>query len=249
MSALTLDTILTSWPMACREGKNWLVDYWPAERSEWTIAEALEAGCEISHAVWLAARVSPAYLRAVVVWAADCAERVLPVFEGRYPNDKRPRAAIEATRRCIDDPSADNRQSTAAAYAAARSAANFAADAANRAYAADAAARAYAADAAYAAARSAANFAADAAARAYAADAAARAADAAADAYAAAAAERDDFAADAADNAAVDAYAARAYAAAPRAAADAAADLQTEHQWQRVRLIELLRQADQEPQP
>jgi hypothetical protein len=216
MSALTLDTILTSWPMACREGKNWLVDYWPAERSEWTIAEALEAGCEISHAVWLAARVSPAYLRAVVVWAADCAERVLPVFEGRYPNDKRPRAAIEATRRCIDDPSADNRQSTAAAYAAARSAANFAADAAARAYAADAAARA---------------------------------ADAAADAYAAAAAERDDFAADAADDAAVDAYAARAYAAAPRAAADAAADLQTEHQWQRVRLIELLRQADQEPQP
>jgi hypothetical protein len=151
-----------------------------------------------------------------VVWAADCAERVLPVFEGRYPNDKRPRAAIEATRRCIDDPSADNRQSTAAAYAAARSAANFAADAAARAYAADAAARA---------------------------------ADAAADAYAAAAAERDDFAADAADDAAVDAYAARAYAAAPRAAADAAADLQTEHQWQRVRLIELLRQADQEPQP
>jgi hypothetical protein len=36
MSALTLDTILTSWPMACREGKNWLVDHWPAERSEGT---------------------------------------------------------------------------------------------------------------------------------------------------------------------------------------------------------------------
>jgi hypothetical protein len=222
MSALTLDTILTSWPMACREGKNWLVDHWPAERSEWTITEALEAGCEISHAAWLAARVSPAYLRAVVVWAADCAERVLPVFEGRYPDDKRPRAAIEATRRCIDDPSADNRQSIAAAYAAARSAANFVAAA--RADAADAAARA-----AYAAADAAAR-AAYAAARAYAADAAARAADA----VAAAAAD-----------AAVDAYAAQAYAAAPRAAAD----LQTERQWQRVRLIELLRQADQEPQP
>jgi hypothetical protein len=220
---MTLDAILTRWPEACREGKNWLADHWPAERSEWTIAEALEAGCEISHAVWLAARVSPAYLRAVVVWAADCAERVLPVFEGRYPNDKRPRAAIEATRRCIDDPSADNRQSTAAAYAAARSAANFAAAAANRAYAADAAAKAYAADAA------------------------ARAADAAADAYAAAAAERDAFAAAAADDAAVDAYAAKAYAAAPRAAADAAADLQTERQWQRARLIELLRETDGAP--
>jgi hypothetical protein len=224
MSALTLDAILTRWPMACREGKNWLADHWPAERSEWTIAEALEAGCEISHAVWLAARVSPAYLRAVVVWAADCAERVLPVFEGRYPNDKRPRAAIEATRRCIDDPSADNRRSTAAAYAAARSAANFAADAAARAYAADAAARA-----------------ADAAADAYAAAAAERDAFAAAAADdAAAAAERDAFAAAAADDAAVDAYAARAYAAAPRAAAD----LQTERQWQRARLIELLRETD-----
>jgi len=222
MSALTLDTILTSWPMACREGKNWLVDHWPAERSEWTITEALEAGCEISHAAWLAARVSPAYLRAVVVWAADCAERVLPVFEGRYPDDKRPRAAIEATRRCIDDSSADNRRSTAAAYAAARSAANFAAAAANKAYAADAAARAYAADAA------------------------AGAADAAADAYAAAAARAD--AADAADAAARAAeFAAAAYAA--RAYAAAASDLQTERQWQKVRLIELLRQADQEPQP
>ncbi len=30
--------------------------------------------------------------------AADCAERVLPLFENRFPNDDRPRKAIEATR-------------------------------------------------------------------------------------------------------------------------------------------------------
>ncbi len=30
--------------------------------------------------------------------AADCAERVLPLFESRFPNDDRPRRAIEAAR-------------------------------------------------------------------------------------------------------------------------------------------------------
>src|SRR5260370_41926059 len=32
------------------------------------------------------------------VYAADCAEHVLHLFERVYPNDRRPRAAIEATR-------------------------------------------------------------------------------------------------------------------------------------------------------
>ena len=29
------------------------------------------------------------------VWSIDCAERVLPYFEGKYPEDRRPRQAIE----------------------------------------------------------------------------------------------------------------------------------------------------------
>jgi hypothetical protein len=32
----------------------------------------------------------------LAVWAADCAERVLPYFEERYPEDNRPRKAIVA---------------------------------------------------------------------------------------------------------------------------------------------------------
>ena len=32
------------------------------------------------------------------LFAADCAEHVLPIFEREYPNDKRPRKAVEATR-------------------------------------------------------------------------------------------------------------------------------------------------------
>ena len=34
--------------------------------------------------------------KTLAVWAIDCAERVLPYFEGKYPEDHRPRQAIEA---------------------------------------------------------------------------------------------------------------------------------------------------------
>jgi hypothetical protein len=36
--------------------------------------------------------------RALARWAADCAERVLPLFESVAPGDPRPRGAIEAAR-------------------------------------------------------------------------------------------------------------------------------------------------------
>jgi hypothetical protein len=36
--------------------------------------------------------------RTLAVWAADCAERVLPLFEDVRPDDERPRIAIQAAR-------------------------------------------------------------------------------------------------------------------------------------------------------
>lgn len=36
--------------------------------------------------------------RVLAGWAADCAERVLPIFEDSSPDDPRPRAAIDAAR-------------------------------------------------------------------------------------------------------------------------------------------------------
>jgi len=36
--------------------------------------------------------------KTLVVWACDCAERVLPYFEAKYPADDRPKLAIEAGR-------------------------------------------------------------------------------------------------------------------------------------------------------
>lgn len=34
----------------------------------------------------------------LAIWAADCAERMLPYFEEKYPEDMRPREAIESAR-------------------------------------------------------------------------------------------------------------------------------------------------------
>ena len=39
--------------------------------------------------------------KALAVWAADCAERVLPFFENAYPGDGRPREAIGACREWV----------------------------------------------------------------------------------------------------------------------------------------------------
>lgn len=40
--------------------------------------------------------------KTLALWAIDCAERVLPYFEGTKPKDKRPRKAIETLRIWID---------------------------------------------------------------------------------------------------------------------------------------------------
>ena len=109
-----------------------------------------------------------------VQWAAECAKRVLRHYEDRYPEDKRPREAIQAALKWAKDPTEANRAAAAAAS-----------NAIGAAYGAAAAAAIYAYAAAYAAAT--AVYAADAAA--YAADAAAYAAYAAV-AYAAADAAR-----------------------------------------------------------
>jgi transcription termination factor NusB len=139
-----------------------------------------------------------------VEMAIYAAELVIDHYEKDYPNDSRPRQAIEAAKAYLKDPTTANAAAHDAAYAAAHDAAAAAHAAANAAAHAAAAAAYAAADAAHAAA---------AAAAAYAAYAAYAAADAA---HAAAAA------AHAAANAA--AHAAHDAAAAAYAAHDAAAD-------------------------
>ena len=81
--------------------------------------------------------------RVLALWAADCAERVLPLFEARFPDDDRPRRAIDDIRefaRTGRFSMAAVRSSSLSAHAAARqadegSAARFAARAAGQAVA------------------------------------------------------------------------------------------------------------------
>ncbi|OGG60805.1 hypothetical protein A2765_01695 [Candidatus Kaiserbacteria bacterium RIFCSPHIGHO2_01_FULL_56_24] len=90
-----------------------------------------------------AAKPSKDDQKALALWAADCAEHVLPYFEKEYPKDDRPRKAIEACRtwaRTGVFKMADVRRDSLAAHAAARtapedSAARFAARAAGQAVA------------------------------------------------------------------------------------------------------------------
>ncbi len=59
----------------------------------------------------------------LAIWAADCAERVLPYFEKKHSEDRRPRKAIEAARSWAQTglfKMADVRGASLAAHAAAR---------------------------------------------------------------------------------------------------------------------------------
>ncbi len=169
---------------ACIAGQKWFLQQSESEAP--AVIEALIAEKKLDWANWLVVRFLKR--KQQIQYAVYAAELVLSIWESKYPNDNRPRKAIEAAKACIIRNSKSNR--TAAAYAAtaayaayAATAAYAAADAATAAYAAAAAADA--ADAADAAAYAAAAYAA--AYAAYAAAAYAATADADATAYAAAA--------------------------------------------------------------
>ena len=61
--------------------------------------------------------------KTLAAWAIDCAERVLPYFEGKYPKDHRPRNAIETLQAWINTgvfKMAGIRKASLASHAAAR---------------------------------------------------------------------------------------------------------------------------------
>jgi len=92
---------------------------------------------------WLIVRIMS--YEEYVAYAIFAAELVLYIYEKKYPNNKAPRQAIEAAKKCLSNPTTENKKAAAAAAAAAYAYADaYAAAAAAAAYA-------YAADAAYAA--------------------------------------------------------------------------------------------------
>jgi hypothetical protein len=61
--------------------------------------------------------------KTLAIWAIDCAMRVLPFFEEKYPEDHRPQNALETLRAWITTgvfPMADIRRASLASHAAAR---------------------------------------------------------------------------------------------------------------------------------
>ena len=134
---------------ACAEGIEWLKNQKDCELSA-LVKESIKQGIEtMRFANWGLVRVmTDKQKRQYAIFAASS---VLPIFEKRFPEDKRPRAAVEAAEAYLIDPSEDNREKAEAAAAAARAA--EAAEAA--AAAARAAEAAWAAEAAEAAAEAA----------------------------------------------------------------------------------------------
>src|SRR5450830_713906 len=68
--------------------------------------------------------------KTLAIWACDCAQRVLPYFEEAYPEDDRPRKAIEAGRAWVRTGvfrMGAIRQASLASHAAAREAGEYSA--------------------------------------------------------------------------------------------------------------------------
>ena len=145
----------------CSEGLNWYINSGEPDTVEKTV-KMLIAAEKTKWANWLIVRMLSATDK--IRYAVFAAEQVIDIYEKQYPNDKRPRQAIEAAKAVIKNNTEEKRTAAnAAAYSAYAYAysANAANAAANAAYAAadaaayaagDAANTAYAAGAADAAA-------------------------------------------------------------------------------------------------
>ena len=102
-------------------------------------------GLPIKDFIWFLVRKCDLTLKQKKQFALHCAKQVLPIYEKRYPEDKRVRECIEATEGYIlgtvsIDELREARSAAAAAYDAATAAAVDAYDAATAVYAAAAAA-------------------------------------------------------------------------------------------------------------
>lgn len=130
---------------ACQSGIDLVATY--PDKDHEAVIRRLVADDHWDYANWLLPRLMD--YKGYVSYAVFAALQVIDIFEKQYPDDKRPRLAIEAAQRCIDDPSDENRlaaDSRATAWAAAvRSAMAAAREAAWTAAAASAAAAARAA--------------------------------------------------------------------------------------------------------
>lgn len=115
---------------ACSGGKEWFKNQ--DESDGVKVVKKLMDEQKLDWANWLIVRIMER--KQHLQYAVFAAEQVLEVFEKKYPDDKRPRLAIEAARKCLENDNAENR--TASASSASASAYAYAYAAAASAYAA-----------------------------------------------------------------------------------------------------------------
>ncbi len=132
---------------ACDAGLNWFLDQEETDLEK--ISTSLLAENHFAWANWLVTRCMTTKVQKVR-YAIFAAERVLSIYETKYPEDKLPRKAIEAAKAYLARPSIKTKNDAAYdANADAAYAAYAAADAAYAAYVAANAAAYAAANAAY----------------------------------------------------------------------------------------------------
>ena len=102
---------------ACQEGMQWVSDNKLIGMEALPFIDSLMCGDKLDWANWLIVRVMN--YKQYVSYAVFSAEQVIDIYEKQYPDDKCPRNAIEAAKKCIDNPNAENKKAAyAAAYAA-----------------------------------------------------------------------------------------------------------------------------------
>ena len=102
---------------ACADGVEWFKKQNESDSTKliWKLFESNHA----TWAHWLVIRLMDKMQR--IRYAVFAAEQVIDIFEKKYPADQRPRKAIEAAKKYLENPSnaAATAAATAAAYAAA----------------------------------------------------------------------------------------------------------------------------------
>jgi hypothetical protein len=100
---------------ACSAGVEWFQSQ--KETDSLAVLNALIKADKLDWANWTIVRLMTH--KQQTQYAVHAAEQVIGIYEKQYPDDNRPRQAIEATKKCIDDPSEENKRAAeAAAWAA-----------------------------------------------------------------------------------------------------------------------------------
>jgi hypothetical protein len=116
---------------ACTDARTAFEVKFPKGASVDVVFKVMFAEKELDWAGWLIARLLNHKNR--IHYAIYAAEQVIEIFEKKYPDDKRPRLAIEAAKAVLKKNNKANRDAAGAAAYAAYAAADAAADAASKA--------------------------------------------------------------------------------------------------------------------